>query len=157
VPIIGKKFYPRRYRKHTKALFDVLPPDHPESEAIPEDHEWYRELLHAVADLLVYIEKHVRENYDLRRSTRWSPAVVYGQIKLSDTIARLLDDQFSRERVAKDVNRLAKQFGVVTYSTRQGYRHRWPMSGRRHLSHEDAVRIADDAFWERWPDDLERL
>ena len=154
MPFVNGVFRPRPVRRHTSALFDVLPPDHPESEATQEDREWYDDLSDAVADLLVYIVQQVRLNYDNHRGVSWGRGVVFGQTKRADVIARLLDDEFSRTQVANAVNRLAKQFGLVVYSPEPGERHNWPMPGRRRFTHEDAVKIVHDAFWERWPDSV---
>ena len=156
MPFIDGVFHPRRFRRHTEALFNVLPPDHPDSEATEEDRQWYDELTEAVVDLLVYIVKNVRRNYEERLGITWTRNIVYGKEMRARRIARILDDdEFTHRKVFKAVDRLAKQFGLIVYSAEPGERLNWPMPGK-FLTRGEAVQIVHDAFWERWPNSIEQ-
>lgn len=147
------KFRPKPFRPLSGSLFEVIPPDHPDENeaATDDDRDWYQQLVDTTAELLVYIVDNVRENYDRRRSVAFNRRTVKGMDAIADKIVPLLDNELTSKQISHDVNRLAKQFGLVVYSTERSFRENWPMASRPTFTHEEAAAIVNEAFWCRFP------
>lgn len=149
------KFYPKPFTPLDGSLFDLIPPDHPDV-AIPatdEDWHWYNQVVSATAELLVFVVDNVRSNYNKRRGIAFSNRTVHVMHDMAERISVLLDGELTRTQVAKQVNKAAKQFGLVVYSTEKGDRENWPMASRNSFTPSDAQQFVRDAFWARWPGD----
>lgn len=145
------RFRPPPFPPLTGPLFDVIPPDDPSDPvpATPDDHEWYRQLVEATADLLVYVVAEVNFNYTHWRGVAFKQAQVAGMHALAERVVALLGDDLRTYKVAKDVNRLAKQVRLVVYSTERGKRRNWPMASRL-ITRQEAEEIVRAAFWGKW-------
>lgn len=154
MPTVDGTFVPRRWRPLTGNLFDVIPPDDPDDSAEPtmEDWDWYHGLRRATAEILVYIVDNVRTNYTRHRGVSFSPRIVRGLHTRCRLLAHdFLDNDLTYKDVSDTISRMAKQFGLIVYSTEDGPRRNWPRPGREHFTLDDAQEIVDQALHGRWP------
>lgn len=155
MPIIDGRFVPKRWAPLRGTLFDVITPDSPDDSApaTDEDWTWYTGLCLHGARVLLFVEQHVRRNYEGRIDYKFdAPTARALQAKRWFISTNFLDAEVSVTRVGNDLNRLAKEAGVVVYSTEPGQRHNWPMPGRPRFAFADALSLVEDALRGRWPE-----
>lgn len=154
MPVVDGVFTPPPWKKLSGTLFDVIAPDDP-SEPVPataEDVRWYEELRNATAEILLFIVHQVRRHYGDHRGPSFDHRTVRRMMIRCAALTRdFFDDELSPRKVAEDVNRMAKQFGLIVYSNEPGPRRNWPRHGRLTFTRADAVAVVDDAFHGRWP------
>lgn len=144
------RFIPSPWKPLNAPLFDVIPPDdldEDDVEASLDDWQWYEDLKLAVAQVLMFLVTEVDKNYRRHAGVKFSGSTVRILKGMTRRISRdFLDGDPNPNTVNGLLNRTAKQWGLVVYSTEPGKRHNWPMAGRPDLTLTEALDIADQAM-----------
>lgn len=153
MPYVEGKFVPKPFIPLTGNLLDVIPPDDPEAGEGPPtkaDWAWWRGVRAAAAEFLMFVVEEVRKNYDGYHGFAFRPAVVAQMMKKAQDISdEFFDGEYTATFISKQLNKMAKQVGLVVYSTEPGPRENWPMAAGE-LDEDKVLEMIEEAMRGRW-------
>jgi hypothetical protein len=145
-----RAFTPKPWQPLTGPLFNVTPPDEMD-DPCHEDDEWYRILCQVTGIAIRHNVNEVHRNYTEGIGTRFGGRAVGFLEGVTLVISSaILDGEPTVRIVHRDLGRLVKTVGLVTYDPTPGPRRNWPMAPRK-IGLDEAVAVADHAFHGRYP------